>query len=96
MFLPTENIDSSEMVTVYEYVKLFFKHQYSNLRDINSRQEAMKKKEAILEQYKDGKVITRVFLGVNEEKSSRFIFGEHSYWRKFLKKKYFSLLKSVR
>ncbi len=56
----------------------------------------MKRKENIVEEYRDGKVITRVFLGVNEEKSSRFIYGEHTYWRKFLKKKYFPLLKTVR
>jgi len=75
---------------------LFFKHQYSNLRDFNNPKEVLKKKEAIVDEYKDGKIITRVFLGVNEEKSSRLIFGEHTYWRKFMKKKYFSLLKTVR
>ncbi len=56
----------------------------------------MKRKEALVDMYKDGKVITRVFLGVNDEKSSRAIYGEHSYWRQFIKKKYFCLLKVVR
>ncbi len=60
---------------VYEHVKLFFKHQFSILRDSNNINEVMKRKEQIIEEYQDGKVITRVFLGVNELKSSRAVFG---------------------
>lgn len=69
---------------------------YSNLRDNNNKTEVIKRKEALVEMYKDGKVITRVFLGVNDEKSSRAIYGEHTYWRQFIKKKYFCLLKVIR
>ena len=65
MFLPTETVSDSELNTVYDNVKLFFKHQFSNLRDLHSVSEVLAKKQAIIDEYKDGKVITRVFLGVN-------------------------------
>ncbi len=32
------------MNNVYEYTKLFFKHMFSNLRDINNREDAKRKK----------------------------------------------------
>ena len=47
-------------------------------------------------QYRDGRIITRVFMGVNDSKSNWKIYGEHTYWMRFKDKDYRKLLKIVK
>ena len=46
--------------------------------------------------YRDGRIITRVFMGVNDTNSNWKTYGEHPYWMKFVDKDYRELLRTVR
>lgn len=46
--------------------------------------------------YEDGKVITKILMGVNSGEVSWKIYGERSYWMEFKLKNYSELLEVVR
>ena len=49
-----------------------------------------------MQPYRDGRIITRVFMGVNDSKSNWKIYGEHAYWMIFKDKDYRKLLLAVK
>jgi hypothetical protein len=49
-----------------------------------------------LSPFRDGRVITKVLLGVNDCNSSWKVYGEHEYWMKYVEKDYKQLLQLVK
>jgi hypothetical protein len=59
---------------------------------VRSELEKYRLKSQIYKKYEDGKVITRILMGVNSGEVTWQIYGERSYWMRFKTKNYQELL----
>ncbi len=67
-------------------------HLFYTVKDVDDVQ----KSNEIIKKYVDGRIISRVFLGVNDSQSNYKIYGEHTYWMKYKDRNHEELLKAVR
>jgi len=64
--------------------------------DIRNEKEVLEARKKLLHQYGNGKVITKIFMGINSGEVSWKIYGERPYWMHFRRKNYSELLEKVR
>jgi len=72
---------------IFGHISNFFKHELNNLAIYNKTElRAMGKK--MIAKYQDGKSITKILMGINNEQVNWKTYGEHSYWMRYKHKNY--------
>lgn len=93
--IPTSIIQEADKVDIYESIKMFFKNEV-NLDDVYNEFERDELRRKTFEKYDDGKVITKILMGVNYGEVTWKIYGERQYWMLFKSKNYPELLEAVK
>ena len=58
-------VDKKDLSEIYGAVELFFKHEMANQGELITEAERRKAREKLIRIYSDGKVLTKVLMGVN-------------------------------
>ena len=95
IYIPTYVVLETEKAEIYDCIQMFFKNE-TNFDEIFNEFDKEETRRKLLERFEDGKIITRILMGVNTGEVSWKIYGERKYWMCFKNKNYHELLEVVR
>lgn len=65
IYIPTTMVDKKDLADIYGAVELFFRHEMSNQGELLTDAERRTTREKLIRIYSDGKVLTKILMGVN-------------------------------
>lgn len=65
IYIPTTMVDKKDLADIYGSVELFFRHEMANQGELLTDAERRTAREKLIRIYSDGKVLTKILMGVN-------------------------------
>ena len=77
--VPTQGLSLKDINNIKGNIKLFIRHEMANFGELKDEEIPLKRLE-LLRRYADGKVLTKILMGITAGEVSWRIYSERSYW----------------